>query len=115
MHFVLELANVAGKVVRREARECGWRDAVDRLAEPAAILVHEVMDEQRDVFGTLAQRRQVHRKHVDAVVEVLTKAAALDELIEIAIRGGDDANVDAAILIVADAPELLALQDAQEL
>ena len=73
------------------------------------------MHEQRDVVGALAQRRQVHREHVDAVVEVLAEAAARDELIEIAVGRGDDADVDATILIVADPAELLRLQDAQEL
>ena len=57
----------------------------------------------------------MHREHVDAVVEVLAKATARDELIEIAIRGGDDADIDAAIVIVADPAELLRLQDAQQL
>src|SRR6185312_2744191 len=51
----------------------------------------------------------------DPVVEILAKAAVRDELIEIAICRGDDPDVDAASLIVADPAELLRLEDAQQL
>ena len=115
MDLVLELADVAGKLVRREPRERARRDAVDDLAEPRAIFLDEVMHEQRDVLGPLAQRRQVQREHVDAVIEILAKPAACNELLELAIGRGDDPDVDAPILIVADPAELLRLQDSQQL
>ena len=115
VHLVLELSHVPGKVVAGEPRERGRRDSLDRLAEPCAVLLHEVMHEHHDVLGPLAQRRQVHREHVDPVVQILAKIPRGDECVEITIRRGDDTHVDAPVRVVADAAELLALQDAEDL
>ena len=53
-----------------------------------------MLDEQRDVLLALAQRRQVDVDDVEAVVQVLAEPAALDLVVEVAVRRGDDADVD---------------------
>src|SRR5205085_125135 len=57
----------------------------------------------------------VDRKDVDAVVEVLAQLAIAHGLLEIAIAGKDEADIDAADLRAADAEELPILNEAQEL
>ncbi len=53
-------------------------------------------------------------KDVEAVVKVAAECALGDELCEIAVGGGDDADVNALCAIAAEALELLLLQNAEE-
>ena len=45
------------------------------LARRGRVLRHEVLDEQRDVLGALAQRRDAQRDDVEAVEQVLAEGA----------------------------------------
>src|SRR5262249_38307141 len=51
----------------------------------------------------------------DAIVEVLTEGALPDRGLQIAVGGRDDADVHLEVPVVADAAELLRLQDPEEL
>ena len=53
-----------------------------------------MLDQQRDVFLAIAQRRQLHRDDVQAVEQVLAKLALGNHFREVAVGGGDDAHVD---------------------
>ena len=86
----------------------------DGFVEAAAEILDEVADEQRHVFAAFAQRRNLNGKNVEAIVEVAAKFAVGDEAREVAIGGGDDADVDGLGAIAAEAFEFLLLQDAQE-
>ncbi len=74
-----------------------------------------MVDEQAHVLAALAQRGDVNGQHVDAVEEVLPEAAGLHVGREVAVRRGDDAHVDLHVARVAEAPDVLLLQDPQEL
>src|SRR2546423_3148827 len=75
----------------------------------------EVRGEEGDVAVALAQRRQRDLDAEDAVVEVLAEASLLDGRLELAVRGGDDADVGGAVGGVADAAKLAVLQESQKL
>ena len=47
-----------------------------------------------DVFGPLAERRQVDLDHVQSIVEILPELTFLDHRLEAAIGRRDDANID---------------------
>ena len=74
-----------------------------------------MLHEQRNVVAAFAQRRQLHRDHVQPVEEILAKRSVGDHPREIRVRGGDDADVDLDRVRVADALELALLQHAQQL
>ena len=74
-----------------------------------------MLDEQRDVLAAFAQRRQLHRDHVQSVEEIFAERRLRDHLREIGVRGGDDPNVDLDRVRIADALELAFLEDAQKL
>src|SRR5690606_16165202 len=96
---------------RREARHL-FR------AEPVAVeaaLGEEVAREQVDVVLALAQRRQLQAHHREAVEEVLAEPPGADLLLEVAVRGGDDAHVDLDRLDAAHALDLALLEHAQQL
>src|SRR5690606_35621472 len=88
---------------------------LDGLAEALVAALDEVRDEGGQVLEPLAQRRQVDRDDVEAVVEVLAELAVADQLFEVAVGGGDQAHVDAEGLDAADALELRLLDRAQQL
>src|SRR6185436_11579341 len=60
-------------------------------------------------------RSSVRSRSGEPVVEILAEPAAVDLHAEIAVGGGDHAEVDLERLGAADAPHLLALEHAQEL
>ena len=65
--------------------------------------------------AALAQRRQVQAHDAEAVEEVLAEAAVADQGFEVGVGGGDDADVDAGGLRLADRMDLAGLEKAQQL
>ena len=61
------------------------------------------------------RRRHEHRKDVQAIVEILAKAARLDGGLQVIVRRRDDAHVRGDALVAAHALEGLLLQDAKQL
>ena len=78
-------------------------------------LLEEVLHQHRNVVAAIAQRRQLNRDHVQAVVEILAKRALGHHPRQLGIGRGDDAHVHLDRLVVADALELALLQRAQQL
>src|SRR2546423_11874053 len=74
-----------------------------------------MLRQNRYVFLSLAQRRQVDVDDVQAVVEVLAETSLLHHLLQIAVGRGDDADVDLDRLHAAEAHELALLDDTQQL
>src|SRR5437667_4629836 len=74
-----------------------------------------MIDERRDVVAPLTERRDLDRNDVQAVKEILLKFALGDHLAEIAVRGRDDAHVDAFGPFRPERLELALLKDAQQL
>ena len=54
------------------------------------------------------------RKHVQAIEEIAAERARLDRRLQVAVRGGDHAHVDANRCAPADTLELTLLQDAEQ-
>ena len=75
----------------------------------------EVLDQQGQILGPLAQRRQMQRHDVQTIVEIRTERAVSHRLLEIAIGGRDDPHVDVDALLAADTHELALLDHPQEL
>src|SRR6185312_5332892 len=82
-------------------------------------LDQEVICENRNVLDAIAQRRQRDADDVQPIIEVLAQVLALDRFARIAVRGGDEADVDDRVLLLAadtahdtvlDHPKQLGLQ-----
>jgi hypothetical protein len=69
----------------------------------------------QDILATLPQRRQAQLDDVQAVEQILAEAAGAHVGFEVAVGGGEDADVGVARLGLADALELALLQEAQQL
>ena len=75
----------------------------------------EVIGQRQQIFGPLAQRRQMDLQHVEAVVEVLAEGAAPHAGLQIFVRGRDDADVDFFRSRRSQGTNLALGNDAQEL
>ena len=91
---VLELAHVAGPGVRAERVDEGGLHVDLPHAVAIGVGAHERGHERVDVLHTLAQRRDADGHHVEAVEQVLTEAAGLRLGGEVAVRRGNEADVD---------------------
>ena len=112
---VLQLADVARPVVfLQQIQRLGGQLEVGLLVF-LAVLLEEVLDQQRDVVLALAQRRQLHGDDVQPVVQVLAELAFVHHVAQIDVGRGDDPDVDLDRLDAAEAHELALLDDAQQL
>ena len=73
--------------------------------------VQKPFGEQRDIFATLAKRRQVKPENVQPVVEVLPEGA---RDLQVFVGGGHDPHIDQFDAGGAHAPHLSRLENAEE-
>src|SRR5713226_4794262 len=79
------------------------------LAVGGAEFAKKISRERRNIFSSIAQRRDIKRNHVEAVEKILAKSAARNLLIEILIGCGDDAHVHAQSFVGPNTLEALLL------
>ena len=72
---VAQLADVAGPVIFDQPLARVARDAGRRASQAAADLAEERFAQRQDVVAAIAERRQVDRKHVQAIEEILAELA----------------------------------------
>src|SRR5690606_27287640 len=99
---VAQLPDVSGPVIALQGDERFirqfWRIRATQLFE-------QVARDRDDIFRTLAQRRQVDLKPVDAIEQIGPKTAIAYEGVEIAVGRGDDAHIDMHLTHPSDAIE----------
>jgi len=101
--------------VGQEAARAGGVIPSMRASVRGGELLDEVVDENGDIGSPGAERRQIDRDDAKAVVEVLAEFPVLDQVLEVAVRGGDQAHIDGDRDVGADAVHAALFEDAQEL
>src|SRR3546814_4259111 len=91
---VFKLSDIAWPVVRFEQHD---RGGVELLAGQPRLggAIEEVSCEQGDVLTPFAQCRQRDRHNVEPVEQILAEPSVGDSAGEVAIGGGDDADIGA--------------------
>src|SRR5215469_5670166 len=112
---VLKLTYVARPMVRAKLSQCCFCDSGLGAMHPHGALPDEMCGQQCDIFTALTQRRNFNGKDPQPVVEILAKTALVNLPGQIAIGGGDHADIDLARMNIADAFEFLLLQHPQQL
>src|SRR5208283_2790178 len=79
-----------------------------------AMELEKVIAKQGNVANAFAQRRQMNRNHVNAIVKVLTKAPGADHLLERLVGGANEPKIDLAMGAPAQALHLVVLKNAQQ-
>src|SRR4029077_20835621 len=72
---VLEFADVAGPGVVRQSVHDVSGDVLDIFVELTAESLHEVANQEGEIFGALAERRDLYGENIQAVVEIAAKGA----------------------------------------
>src|ERR1700675_3022194 len=112
---VFEFTDIAGPgIVRKRVHGAGG-NVLNLFIEAAAELLHEIADEERNVFRTLAQRGDLNGKNIEAVVEVAAKSALGDQFRKIGVGGSDDTDIYASRSRASETFEFLLLQNAEKL
>ena len=112
---VLQFAHVARPAVGQHGGACRVGKAGDFHPVFAREAAQKMIRQDRDVIRAFAQRGHMHRKHVEAVIEILAKLALAHVRQQIAVRRRDDADIDLDGAAATDALELALLEHAQEL
>ena len=74
-----------------------------------------MLGQDRDIARALAQRRQLKINDVKPEIEVLAETALADLVIHVAVRGGQETDIDLDRLSSADAVDLPLLNGAEQL
>ena len=69
--------------------------------------------QERDVFAPPPQRRHLDMHHVQPVVQVFAKLSADHQLMQIAMRRRDDADIDLHRVLATQRANLILLQNTQ--
>ncbi len=80
-----------------------------------ALAREQHLDDFFDVFETLAERRQMHLDHGQAVIKIATKRSASDFFGKLAMSGRHDAHVVTLGMTAAESGHLAGFEHAQEL
>jgi hypothetical protein len=83
--------------------------AADRLSRLPREAVQEVFYQQRNVLSACAQRRDFDRENIEPVKQVASKSAGGDGSLQVAVRGGDHANIRLNRARAADTLKLVLL------
>src|SRR5437762_176467 len=92
---VFQFADVARPGIVRESVHDVSRNVLDIFIEAAAEDLYEVAHQKKNIFRTLAKRRDLNGENVEAVIKVATESALADEFGKILVGGGDDADIHA--------------------
>ena len=74
-----------------------------------------MLGQQEDILASFPERRRAELDDVQAVEEVLAEAVLADGLDDVAVGGGDQADLDAQLLVAAHAGEAAVLEEAEQL
>src|SRR5258708_7481968 len=115
LDHVFELADVAGPPVADQDVVRRRRDRLDVALMTCLVLLEEVLAQERNVLGALAERGHAQGDRVDPEIEVFAQLPVAEGCVEVDIRGADETEVDADDPIAADRPVLTLLDDAKQL
>src|SRR5690606_7978782 len=111
-----QLADVAGPRVSQDELERLGREFAWTAAQLASHGGEQVVGEVGHGFvAALTERRKRDDVWRDAVVQVLAELSGADALAQIAVRCGDDADVDGDLARCAEPPEASCLEHLEQL
>src|SRR5262245_54699886 len=93
LDHILQLTDVAWPIVRLQQVQRLLVDRMDLFARPAGVALHEVLDQHQEILFPCPERGHFKGKDIEAVIEILTEAPSGDRGRQVAIRGGNDADV----------------------
>ena len=99
----------------RERLLRGFGNGADRFVHRDSELLQEMFRQHRDVIRSLPQCRRAELHHVQPVIKVFTEIVLANSVDNVAIRRGDEPDIDTQFLVAADPREGAILQKTQQL
>ena len=90
---VLQLTNVARKAIRQQRVNQPGTEACDMAPMTATEMAQKVAHQQRNIFASLPQWRQVNREHIQPIEQVLAKTASLHFVAQVKVGRGDNPHI----------------------
>src|ERR1700693_1984639 len=115
LHTVLQFAHVAWPGVFSEENNRFGTEAFRGNARIPAQRNQEVLRQRDDVLGPVPKRRQLERKHGEAIVQILAELFFAYTLKQIGVRGCHNARVDTEKIGAAQPLHFSFLDEAQKL
>ncbi len=109
-----QLAHIARPVVAEQAPQLRAAQRLDVAAQALGGALGEVVEQQRDIFAALTQRRQAQLCDVQTVRQVFAKPPGAGLFEQVGLGGGNDAQVHMDTLVGAQPLQFLLLQHPQQ-
>jgi hypothetical protein len=112
---IAQLSNVSGPPMSSEGIQAVLANTLNSFLVFPVEFLDEVLDEQRQIFEPVAQRRQLNGVNVETVVEVLAQSPLADRLLQRTIGCGEDAHVDWQLFACAEPENSLLFENTEQL
>jgi hypothetical protein len=93
LDHILQLTDVARPRILLQKFGCGRRESGETLSQFDVEVLQQIESEWNNVFLTFAQRRDVERHDVEAVVQIFAEGAARDGFFQVSVGGGHETHV----------------------
>jgi len=115
LHHVLQLADVARPPIRGQDFLSVWRHARCLDTVRSRGLLKIVLKQKSHVAAAFAQRRNHQANHVQTVVEIFAEFLLVDAFEQVAVRRGNNPDVDVAFAAIGtDALDFTGLHEAEQ-
>ena len=114
-HTIFEFADIPGPIRILKQLQQFTRGKRRTALESRIKLRQEMFDKPGNIFAPVAQPREMHADHVDAVEKVGAESPGFDFIFQTAIRRANHARFDFLFFLIADRGELSVLQHLQKL
>src|SRR5258708_17849633 len=111
---ILQLTNVSRPWIGQQPIHCCFLYSADLLSRFPRETINEEFDQHRDVLLAFAQRRNLNRKHVEAIEEVAAKCAGSNSILQVTIGGSNHPHISSNEPIAPDPLKFTLLQNPQK-
>ena len=113
LQHMRQLAHISGPKVLLKHEQSFFREVLARRALRHA--GKQKLGQEWNVLPAFAKSRHIDREHGQSVVQIKPEGACGGTLLEVLVRSGNYAHIHAGDLVVANALQLAAFQEAQHL
>src|SRR6266403_691411 len=113
LNDVLQFANISRPRIGQKQVQSFLVYPTEVLSGLSCEMMDEVLHQQRNVFSSFPQRRNLNGENVEAVKQIAAKCTRSDGSLQVAIGGSDDPHVSSNCLIATNTLKLPLLQNTQ--
>jgi len=111
---VLQFPHIPRPRIGLKGRKRLGRNLIDALPHAPGKDLDVMQHEERDILGSLPERRQLDRKNVKTVVKIAAELIVIDHFRQISVRCRDQPDVHCVSPAAAQALKLLFLQNSEQ-